>query len=200
MVAIACGLLALGVVAFLISPLLDQNRRLVGEKNEVEDLQKRKDFLYAAMRELNIDYNMGKLSAEDHRQLEDEYMREASTILDQLQRHINGKQHVDAQIEQTVLGIRKKRVVSRPPTVPASPVVEEPELVAIASEDTPEMTVSEAAARAEGSICSQCNTKNDGDANFCIECGASLKKTACVSCSAENKAGAKFCAHCGEKL
>lgn len=192
MVAVACGLLALGVVAFLISPLLDQNRRLVGGKSELDDLLKRKDFFYAAIRELNIDYNMGKLSAEDHQQLQAEYMRQASTVLDQLERNSNGKQHVDTRIEQSVLEIRKKRVPSKVSVAPAADETAPERLAA-------EAAVSEATAE-EGIKCVQCDTKNEAHGNFCIECGAPLKKLTCASCRADNNPGAKFCAHCGEKL
>ena len=87
MVAIVCGLLALGVVAFLISPLLDDSQQhLQGQRQRqhTDDLLKRKDYLYTSIRELNIDYKMGKLSAEDHKQLQSDYMLEASGVVDQL--------------------------------------------------------------------------------------------------------------------
>lgn len=187
MTAIACGLLALGVVAFLISPLLDDpRRRFSGKKQHIDDLQKRKDFLYSAIRELNIDYNMGKLSADDHKQLQAEYMAEASSVLDQLEHSGNGKQHVTALIEQAVLDIRKDRAPS-----PAS-----------TSADTAPQPVAppEPAADEEQAACDACGTDNEPDAKFCIECGTALQVVVCRACGEDNKAQAKFCAQCGEKM
>jgi hypothetical protein len=190
MVAIACGLLALGVVAFLISPLLDDSKRdMQGQRQHVDNLLKRKDFLYSAIRELNIDYNMGKLSAEDHKQLQSEYMTEASGVLDQLEHSGNGKQHVTTLIEQAVLDIRQKR--AKTPSVSESSTLADPQSVV---EPVP-VTVD------TGQVsCDACGTDNEADANFCIECGISLRWIACEACGENNKAHAKFCATCGETL
>jgi len=90
MTLIACGLLALGVLAYMISPMLDGSaRRLRTERSagsRRDDLLKKKDFIFSSIRELNIDYNMGKLAAEDHKTLRQEYMNEASDVLDELDR------------------------------------------------------------------------------------------------------------------
>lgn len=189
MIAIACGLLALGVVAFLISPLLDDSQQsFQGQKQHIDDLVKRKDFLYRAIRELNIDHNMGKLSVEDHKQLQSEYMTEASAVLDQLEHSGNGKQHITTLIEQAVLDIREQRTKSHPDSEPSTPAEPQP-----ASDPVP---VSEAVQVS----CSACGTDNEADANFCIECGIPLQWIACEACGEDNKAHAKFCAACGENL
>ncbi|MBM3262746.1 MAG: hypothetical protein FJY97_04885 [candidate division Zixibacteria bacterium] len=109
MIALACALLALGVVAFLISPLLDGRRRQLGRSLDTEDLNKRKDFLYMAIRELNIDYQMGKLNREDYQKLQTEYMQEVSSVLDGIERKANGREYVTARIENEVLEIRRRR-------------------------------------------------------------------------------------------
>lgn len=185
MLTVACGLLALGVVAFLISPLLDPQRRSMSGKPEVEDLQRKKDFLYAAIRELNIDYHMGKLSEEDHRQLQHEYMQKASAVLDQLERSTNGKPHIDARIEQAVLDMRKKRALSR-----VSGTEEE---AAVAFKEAPSEI------EAPEKTCRACGTANERDAKFCMECGERLEAL-CEACGASVKADAKFCAQCGHRL
>lgn len=183
MVAIVCGLLALGVVAFLISPLLDDSQqRLQDQRQHTDDLLKRKDYLYTSIRELNIDYNMGKLSAEDHKQLQSEYMVEASGVLDKLEHTGNGKQHITVLIEQAVLDIRQQRAKTHPVSKPSTTV--EPQPVT----DTEQIS------------CDVCGTDNEADVNFCIDCGASLQQMFCEACGEDNKPHAKFCAHCGEKL
>ena len=194
MVAVACGLLALGVVAFLISPLLDHQRRWFGGRSNVEDLNKQKDFVYSSIRELNIDHKMGKLSDQDHHQLQSEYMQEASRVLDQLEHATNGRQHTGDRIEQAVLEIRRKRTT-------VSPVEGATEL-----DEAPVLTGEEPASReliqtSENTItCGACDYENDPVAKFCIECGTDLCGVSCSSCGTSNQPDAKFCGQCGEKL
>ncbi len=198
MAAVACGLLALGVVAFLISPLLDhQQRRWFGGRSDVEDLNKQKDFLYSSIRELNIDHKMGKLSDQDHHQLQSEYMQEASRVLDQLEHASNGKQHTSDRIEQAVLEIRRKRATvtpvedtADPSQVSAQPIEESAEPASRESIQTSGKTLA----------CVACDFENDPDANFCIECGADLCGALCSACGTSNQPDAKFCGQCGEKL
>lgn len=185
MIAVACGLLALGVVAFLISPLLDGRSRQVGGRLDLEDLNKRKDFLYAAIRELNIDYTMGKLAQDDYQKLQAEYMQEASAVLERIEQRGNGKQNLSTQIDQMVLEIRKKRSVNESDSVQQAVV----NVVAPAS-----------IAEADQLICDECGSGNEVRAKFCIECGTTLIPVVCPSCSSPNKPHAKFCADCGQKI
>ncbi len=53
--------------------------------------------------------------------------------------------------------------------------------------------------RSNGVICSNCDTHNEPDRNYCRECGARLSVN-CSSCGANNTAGAKFCGECGTPL
>lgn len=189
MILVACGLLALGVLAFMISPMLDGSARRpriarsAGPRRD--DLLKKKDFIYSSIRELNIDYNMGKLAAEDHEALRQEYMQEASDVLDELDRTAGTDLSVEEQIEEAVLEIRR----SRDPAAVVDTPVEERKPAA----ERPAQTV-------RVQPCVSCGTINEESANFCIECGASLKRGTCGGCGTENPATAKFCAQCGEKL
>ena len=174
MILVACGLLALGVLIYMISPMLERaghRHWLVGSRRD--ELLKKKDFVYSAIRELDIDYNMGKLSIEDHEGLRKEYVAEASVVLDELDQNKIIELPVAEQIEQAVLEIRKSQV----------PLAETSE----------EKTGSPV-------ICVACETVNEKPANFCIECGASLKRNTCGGCGTENTDEANFCGHCGEKL
>ena len=113
MTLVACGLLALGVLAYMISPMLDRSvhrpgiARSAGSRRD--DLLKKKDFIYSSIRELNIDYNMGKLAAEDHEALRQEYMKDASDVLDELDRTAVSDLPVEEQIEEAVREIRQRR-------------------------------------------------------------------------------------------
>ena len=219
MTLIACGLLALGVLAYMISPMLDGSVRRPGIARSAgsrrDDLLKKKDFIYSSIRELNIDYNMGKLAAEDHEALRQEYMKEASDVLDELDRTAVSDLPVEEQIEEAVREIRRGRepASGEPVTVddeaaeesaaedappakdarPAEDQTDEPAEVAPAEDarSVPSARVQE---------CRICRTANEQSARFCIECGASLKVVTCAGCGAENPASARFCAQCGGKL
>lgn len=177
MVLVACGLLALGVLVFMISPMLERSgRRRWLALSRRDDLLKKKDFVYSAIRELDIDYNMGKLLAEDHEVLRQEYIEEASVVLEELDRNTNVELPVADQIEQAVLDIRMSQVSLAEP-----------------SEETIVRTEKLA-------TCASCETVNEESSNFCIECGVSLKRNTCRECGTENTDEANFCAQCGKKL
>ena len=205
MTLLACGLLALGVLAYMISPMLERSDRRPWSARAAwaawarrDDLQKKKDFIYSSIRELNIDYSMGKLAAEDHETLRQEYMNEASDVLDELDRTAGSDLPVEEQIEEAVLEIRRGRE-------PGAAVVEAPvEVTKIAVERPAQPEQSERpvqpAQPVSGQACGGCGTVNEESAKFCIECGASLTRITCEGCGTENPATAKFCAQCGTKL
>ncbi len=198
MTLIACGLLALGVLAYMISPMLDGSaRRLRTERSagsRRDDLLKKKDFIFSSIRELNIDYNMGKLAAEDHKTLRQEYMNEASDVLDELDRTAVSDLPVEEQIEEAVREIRR-----REPATGETVTVDDEAAAHKAAEDVPaEDARPVPSARVQ--VCRICRTVNELSARFCIECGASLKTSTCAGCGAENPASARFCAQCGGKL
>ncbi|MDE2847867.1 MAG: zinc ribbon domain-containing protein [Gemmatimonadota bacterium] len=228
MTLIACGLLALGVLAYMISPMLDGSVRRPGIARSAgsrrDDLLKKKDFIYSSIRELNIDYNMGKLAAEDHEALRQEYMKEASDVLDELDRTAVSDLPVEEQIEEAVRAVREIRqsrdpASGEPVTVDDEAAeenaaedeaagdltaVDAPDENVRAAEDAP---AADAPARdgppvpsARVQECRICRTVNEQSARFCIGCGASLKTITCSGCGAENPASARFCAQCGGKL
>ena len=215
MTLVACGLLALGVVAFMISPMLERSAHrpwtvrsawsVWSNRSRRDGLLKKKDFIYSSIRELNIDYNMGKLAAEDHEALRQEYMKEASDVLDELDRTAGSDLPVEAQIEEAVLEIRRRR--ERASEV-VTAVEDAPSSDGSAEDATGEDAVTAAGdARSVSPVpparvqeCGDCGTANEQSANFCIECGVSLKRGTCDGCGAENPVAAKFCGQCGEKL
>ena len=208
MTLLACGLLALGVLAYMISPMLERSDRRPWSARSAwaalarrDDLQKKKDFIYSSIRELNIDYSMGKLAAEDHEALRQEYMNEASDVLDELDRTAGSDLPVEEQIEEAVLEIRRRRE-------PGAAVVEAPVEVTKIDVERPTQPAQPAQPAqpvqpvqpVSGQSCGGCGTVNEESAKFCIECGASLTRITCEGCGTENPATAKFCAQCGTKL
>ena len=152
---------------------------------------------------VNIDFNMGRLSPEDHQQLQAEYMKEASEVLDQLEQSANGQEKISAQIEQEVQKIRKKHLPSRTTDSSQqeqSAAQESSPHTALPEEMPADVSVEHLSDEEEATTCTQCGKVNDENAKFCIECGASLKNVQCESCGALSKIGSKFCAQCGHEL
>ncbi len=201
MTLVACGLLALGVLAFMISPMLEASGRhpWVAQSRR-DDLLKKKDFIYSAIRELNIDYSMGKLAAEDHEALRQEYMKEASDVLDELDRSAATELPVAARIEEAVLEIRRSREPAAVETATADRKTVGKKKLAEEAKVSNAPAVDSSGQPPDTRACGSCGTVNEETANYCIECGASLKGSTCGGCGNENPASARFCAECGEKL
>lgn len=204
MTLIACGLLALGVLAYMISPMLDgsarrpRTTRFAGSRRD--DLLKKKDFIFSSIRELNIDYNMGKLAAEDHEALRQEYMNEASDVLDELDRTAASDLPVEEQIEEAVREIRQRIEPASVETVIVDDEAAEDKEAKDEVDGVEAAVDARTVPSAQVQVCRICRTVNEQSARFCIECGASLKTITCAGCGTENPASARFCAQCGGKL
>lgn len=78
----------------------------------IHDLKTEKEQIYLAIKELEFDYKMGKLSEEDYRNLNEKYMLKAAKILKMdEQMEEKGKsldKEIEKEIESEVLILRKK--------------------------------------------------------------------------------------------
>ena len=75
------------IAAVIISyPLWQKSQRKVSFalNHQSEELQARKAEIYAAIRDIELDYRMGKLSEEDYQSLRDQYKNEAIQIMKKL--------------------------------------------------------------------------------------------------------------------
>jgi len=75
------------LTAVLVSyPLWQKAQRKVSFalNHQSEEWQARKAEIYAAIRDIELDYRMGKLSAEDYNALRDQYKNEAIQVMKQL--------------------------------------------------------------------------------------------------------------------
>lgn len=71
-------------------------------------LQQRKEDVYAAIKEMDFDFEMGKISEEDYRELKSQYKAKALEILKELDT-VDGGEDIDAAIERDVHRLRKKK-------------------------------------------------------------------------------------------
>jgi rubrerythrin len=108
------ALLALSAIFFvgypLVRPDVSNNRgaKSSGKGEKRKSLIKKKEESYRLIKNLEMDYKMGKLSLEDYHELENRYKQEAIEILKKIEVQ-DSKTNLDEEIEQELLGLRQKK-------------------------------------------------------------------------------------------
>jgi hypothetical protein len=107
--------LALGTVAYVARPLWRRDVRpgalAEGEGEPIDELLARRDVTYRALKEIEFDFQAGKLLEEDYQALLARYRAEAVAILQQLD---EATAEMDAQIEREVAALRRSAALSCP--------------------------------------------------------------------------------------
>lgn len=147
------------------SPLtLDEAIGLAAPSAEEE----RKRSVLRALKDLDYERSVGKISEEDYADLSARYRTEAKALLRALEtglapRRKTAEERLGQRLKAAGLGERKSS--STPPPVEGGPA---PAVDAAAA------PTAEAAPSAKALECAKCRTSNDGDATFCKRCGARL--------------------------
>ena len=121
-------------------------------------LNNQKENLYAAIKDIEFDYGLGKLSKEDFDELNSKYKSEAASIL----KHIDGIEkeggvkNLDDELEQEILSQRKS---SRTLDVDI-----ESEISAFRASSSNKPN------------CASCGAEYESEDLFCSKCGAKLKE------------------------
>jgi hypothetical protein len=152
----------------------DDTAQVSGRRRK--ELEREKAALLKAIKELEFDHEMGKVSDRDFADIGQQYRARAIRVMRQLD---EGGQQYEALIAKELAARLKKPIAPREeakepaatPTAPATPA-------ALASKK------SEAASTVPSDgriVCKSCGTSNDGDAEFCKKCGARLAATETAS-------------------
>jgi hypothetical protein len=124
------GLVVIAVVA-VGYPLAQEARRTTtvaeGERQRAE-LEARREALYAALKDLEFDHEMGKLSAEDYAALRERYTVQAVAVLQQLDALAaeeppvvgQGDAALDEELEREVAARRRGEATTTEPEVEVS--------------------------------------------------------------------------------
>jgi len=160
------ALLVIGILLFIAYPLFSSRREKFAESASALDaLIAQRDATYDALRDLDFDFQLGKLSKVDYDTWRDKYKARAAYILQQIDAlagtppDSNGKD-ADAQIEAQVAQLRraKREIGAR-----ASPKTIENEIARV-----------RALRKAGGGLCSKCGTPYHAGDKFCAKCGNKL--------------------------
>jgi hypothetical protein len=106
-------LLILVIVGYWIFHPLFRPRRIEAYSTQMREdrekaLQQRKEEVYAAIKEMDFDLEMGKISEDDYQELKSQYKAKALEILKELDT-VDGGEDIDAAIERDVHRLRKKK-------------------------------------------------------------------------------------------
>ena len=145
--------LFLGACYWIINPLLQEHERQNGFRPKPEDileeLKNQKDSAYAAIRELEFDLRMGKLTDEDFQILKQQYTREA----------------VGYMIEMDKLTPPPETFPNSMDEVPEQEI--EPGVAVIRNLESTERKYI---------YCTSCGEKAPVETRFCAACGSNLHK------------------------
>ena len=136
--------------------------------------EERKRAVVRALKDLDYERSVGKISEEDYADLSARYRAEAKALLQSLE---TGLSPLRKTVEQKLVSRLKSEGIDVVPKAASTgprdgdePVTPDPAASATSTEE-PEAA---RAAPEEASPCTKCGTTNDVDASFCKRCGARL--------------------------
>jgi hypothetical protein len=146
----------------------DDSAQVTGRRRK--ELEREKAALLKALKELEFDHQMGKVSDRDFAEIGQQYRARAIRVMRQLE---EGGQQYEAMIAKELAARLKK---------PVAPREDKKAQAEPAPADALEKAAPAAASSEDGRIaCKSCGTSNDCDAEFCKKCGARLTATETAS-------------------
>lgn len=150
------------------TPVLVEDDRLV-------ELLHRKDQVMTAIKDLEFDYRVGKLSEEDYQLYDQRLRRQAVGLLQQIEKVAPEAARLDASLEEAIL--RQRKVASV--TESAAPMS-----IATPQSSTPVMTantqhVVATAVQPSGNLrfCTNCGNQLAPHHKFCSNCGVAVERS-----------------------
>lgn len=151
LVVIFLSLLALTLLTYILQPLQVAGAvedALEQVMDELEELYARRDALYQAIKDLEMDYQAGKLNEEDYHLFRQRLRREAAEVLRAIDHLVAQQNAVRERLETLVKAMREQ----------PSP-----------TQETAEELLSAPA------YCSRCGHRVRAGDRFCSQCGAPLQ-------------------------
>jgi hypothetical protein len=157
-IVVTFAVLALALAALAYPLYRARSQSILVNASTLDDLLAQRDGVYATLRDLELDQQLGKLDAADYNALREKYMRRATEILNELDslRGEGGAKAASDEIEREVAAMRL-----RPPTPP----VAEGEMSSAPRE------------AASTQKCPNCGSPTIAGDKFCARCGHALGPT-----------------------
>ena len=177
--------LSVGALAFVVWPLLKPGPApVMVEDDRLTELLGRKDAVLKAIKDLEFDYQVGKLSEEDYQLYDQRLRRQAVALLQQIEQVAPQSADLDTAMEAE---IAQRRRVLDPGRAAGKPAVAAGAAVAAAASAPVSVaaTAPAAALAIAGAAPGGNGAVSGGVPRFCTNCGSRLE------------AHHKFCANCG---
>ncbi len=106
-------ILSIILIIYVIIPLTEKKYKLafvpfIKKNKKANNLQEKKNELLGALKEIEFEYQMGKLSEQDYKDLKNDYQTNALKVLKELDKKNNGKSEID-DIENEIRKYRSKK-------------------------------------------------------------------------------------------
>jgi hypothetical protein len=190
--SILLGLALLVVVALYVArPLMDPARLREREPGPADALLAEREQVLTALRDLDFDHAMGKITDEDHAPQRAALVAQGVSLLKQLDAlGVSTARPAAARTADAVeAAVAQRRART---TAPAGMV----------DQDIEARVAERRALGAGGGVtCAECGTQAGAGDRFCPKCGARLPEpVVCAQCGRPAVAGDRFCAGCGQPL
>jgi hypothetical protein len=173
--------LSLAALAFVVWPLLKPGPGpVLVEDDRLTELLGRKDAVLKAIKDLEFDYQVGKLSEEDYHLYDQRLRRQAVGLLQQIEQVAPMSANVEAELEAEIAQRRRVLEPTDPTRARLVPAAVTASVAMPVTAQAPAMAaagVSVANGSASGSsttaarFCTNCGTKLEVHHKFCANCG-----------------------------
>ena len=153
-------LISLFAIYFAVSPLLQAGHATpLIEDDKLTELLGRKDSVMQAIKDLEFDYRLGKMSEEDYQRLDQRLRRQAIGLLQQIEKVAPESATLEDQLEGIIAQFRKTTVAATAAAPTAKATVNAP----VAAEKSPVVR-----------FCTQCGKPTEPSHKFCAQCGTPI--------------------------
>lgn len=151
---------SLAALAYSVWPLVKPGPApIMVEDDRMTELIGRKDAVLAAIKDLEFDYQTGKLSEEDYQRYDQRLRRQAIGLIQQIEKLAPESANLDKRLEAEIAAMRKTRDRT---------AVQEREPEA----ELPQAKVAPAGSAAQ--FCTNCGQPVDSAHKFCANCGTAI--------------------------
>ncbi|NIT14853.1 MAG: hypothetical protein GTN99_11640 [Candidatus Dadabacteria bacterium] len=116
---ILIAIIAIGIIVYICYPFFaesgteklfeeDKDNYTERRKSDLELLEETKFGLYSAIKEIEFDYGLGKLSDEDFKDLRKHYIHEAARVVSKIEELSSGSKTPTDDIEEQIRSFRGK--------------------------------------------------------------------------------------------
>lgn len=164
-------LLGFAALAYVLWPVMKPGPApVIVEDDRLTDLVHRKDAVLRAIKDLEFDYQVGKLSADDYRLFDERLRRQAVGLLQQLEQVAPLSANLADELEVDIARLRKTR--DRVAPAPAVPHAQQPVGAVLAAQPAVVTVAATAALPGATKYCTNCGNPLQPNHKFCANCGA----------------------------